>query len=140
MVSVRALPAIRLFKTPRTDHTLITKTVPSFEPAIYGSMIGYGRYHYRYASGREGVSYRIALASNKTGISVYVCAVDEGGWLVEQAKSELGNASVGKSCIRFKRLGDVDLAALTAVFKKAKKVAPPGAIDPRNPAKKKTKA
>jgi hypothetical protein len=117
-------------------HALIRKTVPSFEPAISGSMIGYGRYEYRYESGREGVSYRIALASNKTGISVYVCAVDERGWLAEQAKDDLGKASVGKSCIRFKRLADINLAALTTVFKKAKKVAPPGALDGKKPAKK----
>src|SRR5688572_9503697 len=80
-------------------HALITKTVPAFEPAMYGSMIGYGKYHYRYESGHEGVSYRVALASNKTGISIYVCAADERGWLAEQAKGELGKASVGKSCI-----------------------------------------
>jgi hypothetical protein len=110
-------------------HALIKKTVPAYEPAMYGSMIGYGRYQYRYESGREGVSYRIALSSNKTGISVYVCAVDEHGWLAEQAKDELGKASVGKSCIRFKRLADINLAALTTVLKKTKKVAPPGAFD-----------
>ncbi len=116
-------------------HTLITKTVPAFEPAMYGSMIGYGKYHYRYESGHEGVSYRIALASNKGGISVYICAADALGWLAEQAKGSLGKASVGKSCIRFKRLTDLDLGALTTLLKKAKRVGSPGEIDATDPKK-----
>jgi uncharacterized protein DUF1801 len=115
----------------RRLHALIRKTLPSFEPGVFGTMLGYGKYHYRYPSGREGVSYRVALASTKTGISVYVCAVDERGWLAEQAKDRLGKASVGKSCIRFKRLADIDLAALTNVLKRARTVLPPGAIDPK---------
>jgi hypothetical protein len=109
-------------------HALIRKTVPAFAPAVGGAMLGYGKYRYRYPSGREGESFRIALSSNKTGISVYVSAVDARGWIAEQAREELGKASVGKSCIRFKRLADIDLAALASVLERTKTAAAPGEI------------
>jgi len=94
-----------------------------------GSMIGYGKYHYRYESGREGVSCRVGLAGTKTGISVYVTCVDEGGWLAEQWKDRLGKADVGKSCIRFRRLADINLDALAKVLRIARKLRAPGQID-----------
>ena len=101
-------------------HRLIRKVLPDHEPCMVHGMIGYGPYHYRYATGREGDSARVALASNKTGFSVYVACVDEKGYLAEQAKAKLGKASVGKSCIRFKRLADIELDVLTAVLAKAR--------------------
>jgi len=109
-------------------HALIRRAVPSFEPYVAGSMIGYGKYHYRYESGREGTSCRVGLAGNKTGISVYVTCVDAGGWLAEQWRDRLGKAAVGKSCIRFKRLSDIDLGALTKILAIAKKLPAPGEV------------
>jgi len=121
-------------------HALIQKTLPSFEPAVGSGMLGYGKFHYRYESGREGDTFRIALASNKTGISIYVNAVDEGGWVAEQAKDRLGRASVGKSCIRFKKLSDIDLRALIDVLRHARKVPGAGEVaGPKNPGKKAAK-
>jgi hypothetical protein len=117
-------------------HALIQKTLPAFAPSVSATMIGYGKYHYRYPSGREGDSYRVALASNKTGISIYVSAVDAGGWLAEQEKERLGKASVGKSCIRFKRIADIDVAALTRVLRKARNATAPGEVGAPHPAKK----
>lgn len=111
-------------------HALIRETLPMFAPAVYGAMLGYGAYHYRYASGREGDSYRVAVAPNKSGISVYVNAVDVGGWLAEQARDGLGKASVGKSCIRFKRLADLDLAALAALLRRVRVATTPGEVAP----------
>ena len=69
----------------RKLHALIHKTLPALRPEVWGTMIGYGKYHYRYPTGRQGDCYRIAMASNKTGISVYINAVDERGYLAEQA-------------------------------------------------------
>jgi hypothetical protein len=108
---------------------LIRRTVPSFEPFMAGKMIGYGKYHYRYESGHEGDSCRIGLAGNKTGISVYVACVDDGGWLAEQWKDRLGKADVGKSCIRFRHLSDINLGALTKVLRIAHKLRAPGEVD-----------
>jgi hypothetical protein len=80
-------------------------------------MIGYGSYHYKYASGREGDWPVISLASRKNYISVYVCGAEGGEYVAERRKEELPKASVGKSCIRFKRVSDIDLKALESIIK-----------------------
>ena len=72
-------------------------------------MLGYGRFHYRYASGREGDASLVALSSRKNYISLYVLCTDEGGYLAEQYVDRLPKASIGKSCVRFKRTDDIDL-------------------------------
>jgi hypothetical protein len=98
-------------------HQLIRKTLPELRTCMVHGMIGYGPYHYRYESGREGDSARVALAANKTGYSVYIMAIDaKGKYVAEQAKPTLGKAVVGKSCIRFKRLEDISLEGLTAAL------------------------
>lgn len=99
-------------------HQLIRKAVPQFEPFLAKGAIGYGKYRYRCSTG-EADWYRIGLAPLKSGISLHVVAVDEKGWLAEQAKAEVGKAVVGKSCIRFKRLSDLDLDAVERLIRKA---------------------
>jgi len=103
-------------------HALITKAVPKLEPGIQAGMIGYGSYHYKYASGREGDWPIIALASQKNYISVYVCSSENGVYTAEKRKHELPKANIGKSCIRFKRLADVDLKILIDVVKEGVRV------------------
>jgi hypothetical protein len=93
-------------------HAIITETVPELEPCMAGSMIGYGKFHYRYASGREGDACRIALSSNKNYISIYALAADEEGYVAERYRDRLPKASIGKSCVRFKRVSDLDEATL----------------------------
>lgn len=63
----------------------------------------------------------VALASQKNYISLYVCAVKDGQYLAEKYKNELGKVSVGKSCIRFKKLTDLNLKTLEKVIKLAAK-------------------
>lgn len=116
---------------PRRDevaelHELIRATLPDLEPAVASGMIGYGRYRYRYASGREGESSLVALASRKQGISLYVqCVVDEGQYLAGTYADRLPKASIGKSCVRFKRLADVDRDALRDLLAEAGRIGPP---------------
>jgi hypothetical protein len=98
-------------------HDMIVKAVPKLKPSIQVGMIGYGTYHFKYASGREGDWPIIALASQKSYISVYVCASERGEYVAEKHKQEMPKASVGKSCIRFKRLSDIDLKTLEKVIK-----------------------
>jgi hypothetical protein len=112
----------------QTLHNLIQKTVPKLKPRILYGMIGYGTYHYRYASGREGDWSLIALASQKNYISVYVCCEQNGTYLAEEYKDKLPKASIGKSCIRFKALKDIDLSVLTEIIKKAEKIGGMGKI------------
>ncbi|HEV2778595.1 MAG TPA: DUF1801 domain-containing protein [Actinophytocola sp.] len=116
----------------RTDlralHELIRTTVPQLEPTMAFGMPGYGTYHYRYASGREGDAAVISFASNKNYISLYVAALTgEGGWLAESYRPRLPKASIGKSCIRFKRLSDMDTETLADLFTAAA-ANPPGEL------------
>lgn len=99
----------------------IRKTVPKLKPFIISGMIGYGKYRYKYASGQEGDWCTIALASQKNYISVYVCAADDKGYIAERYKKELPKASIGKSCIRFKKIEDIDLAVLKKVILQGEK-------------------
>ena len=111
--------------------SLIRKTVPNLKPYIISGMIGYGSYHYKYASGREGEWCILALASQKNYISVYACAVDSNGrYIAENCKDQLptkdttkkhGKISIGKSCIRFKSLEDLDRNILIKILKDAEK-------------------
>jgi Domain of unknown function (DU1801) len=104
----------------RALHELIRETVPELAPTMEFGMLGYGRYHYRYASGREGDSTVVALASNKSYISMYVQAgAPEGGYLAESYADRLPKASIGRSCIRFKRLSDVDTEVLAQLLRTA---------------------
>lgn len=99
-------------------HELIRKTVPNLKPHIQSGMLGYGSYHYKYASGNEGDWMIIGLSSRKNYISVYVNAVTpDGQYVAENYKSALPKASIGKSCIRFKKLEDVDQKTLARIIK-----------------------
>ncbi len=108
----------------QTLHDFIQKIFPKYEVKLWGSIIGYGTYHYKYASGREGDWFPIGLASQKNYISVYVCAMDAKEYLAEQHKGDFPKASIGKSCIRFKKLSDIDLNALKKLLLKADKLMP----------------
>jgi len=103
-------------------HKLILKTVPKLKPKMYGSIIGYGEYTYKYASGRTGEWMIIGLASQKNYISLYICAVEGKEYIAEKHKAEFPKASIGKSCIRFKKIEDIDIKALTNLLLKAEKL------------------
>jgi hypothetical protein len=104
---------------------LIRETLPALE--AHGT--NYGPFHYRYASGREGDAYRVSVASRKTGISLYVLAMtDDGQYLAESRADRFPKAKVGKSCVRFKRLDDVDEGELRSLLTEAGRLPAPGAV------------
>ena len=109
-------------------HEFIRKIVPNLPVGLYGAIIGYGNYHYKYSSGREGDWMLIGLASQKNYISLYICATENGEYLAEKNKEELPKASVGKSCIRFKKLEDVNLEVLKKLILKAEKLGGMGEV------------
>ena len=95
---------------------LIRETAPHLEPFIHSGVLAYGPQHYKYASGREVDWFRIGVASNKNYISLYISAVDGVGHIAERFKDALPKASIGKGCVRFKRLSDLDRAALAKMI------------------------
>ena len=100
-------------------HEVVTDAVPELEVRMWKSFIGYGTYHYVYASGREGDWFPIGLTNNKGYVSLYLCAGDEQGYLAESNADRLGKVSVGKSCIRVKRLEDIDLGVVAELSRRA---------------------
>ncbi len=92
-----------------TIHALMQDTVPTLKPHFAYNMIGYGSFPYKNYK-KEDIEWPvIALANQKNYVSLYVCAVKDGEYLAEKYKDKLGKVSVGKSCIRFKKLDDLNL-------------------------------
>jgi hypothetical protein len=80
------------------------------EPQLWGgTMVGFGRYHYTYASGRSGTWFITGFAPRKRETTVYIMpGFEPYAALLEQ----LGKHRLGKSCLYIKRLSDVDMQVL----------------------------
>lgn len=102
-------------------HQFIQKAAPSLKPHFAYNMLGYGSFPYKNYK-KEDITWPVvSLANQKNYVSVYVCAVKDGKYIAEQNAARLGKVSVGKSCIRFKKLEDVNLDVLEEVIKAAEK-------------------
>lgn len=112
-------------------HAAIRKAAPRLKPhlAYNGTMIGYGPYHYKYATGREGDCPIVAISSRAQGISLYVCGSRNGHAIAESARARLGQVSVGKVCIRFKRLSDLNLPVALELVREASALLDNGSTD-----------
>ena len=99
----------------------IKKNAPKLKSVFAYNMPGYGSFKYRNYK-NEIIDWPvIALASQKNYISIYVCALEDGKYIAEKYKKDLGKVSVGKSCIRFKKIEDLNLKTLEKVIKLAVK-------------------
>lgn len=79
-------------------------------PKMWGdSIVGFGRYHYKYASGREGDWMLSAFSPRKQNLTLYIMA---GFDRYEELLSKLGKFKTGKACLYVKTLADVDLTVL----------------------------
>ena len=102
-------------------HKFIQKAAPTLKPHFAYNMLGYGSFKYKNYK-KEILDWQtIGLASQKNYISLYVCAVENGEYIAEKHKGELGKVSVGKSCISFKKIEDLNLKTLEKVIKLAEK-------------------
>lgn len=88
------------------------------EPAkMWGdSMVGFGQYHYKYASGREGDSLLTGFSPRKANLTVYITA---GFDAYDDLLSKIGKYKTGKSCLYLKSLKDVDMAALKEMVQRS---------------------
>lgn len=86
------------------------------KPRMWGpSIIGFGSYHYKYESGREGDMCRIGLSARAQYLSVYLMpGYDD----FEDELSRLGKHKKGKSCLNIKRLSDIDINVLEEMIVK----------------------
>jgi len=98
-------------------HKLIRKVAPQLKPFIQIGILAYGPWHYKSASGREGDWFRIGVASNKNYVSLYICGMDGKEYVAPRYKKALPKANVGKCCVRFKRLSDLDEAVVAKLIR-----------------------
>lgn len=84
--------------------------VSGFEPVMWGpSIIGYGRYHYKYDSGREGDFLATGFSPRKANLSIYIMP---GYQDYSDIMDRLGKHKLGKSCLYVNKLADIDLDVL----------------------------
>lgn len=91
------------------------RRVTGFDPVMWGgSIIGYGSYHYRYDSGREGDAAATGFSPRKADLSIYIMPgyQDYGAILARLGKHRLGN-----SCLYLRRLSDVDMDVLADLIR-----------------------
>jgi len=86
-----------------------------FEPKMWGpTIIGFGTYHYKYASGHEGDAPLIGFSPRKAEFSLYVSAQGNDD---ENILDHLGKYKMAKACIYFKKLADLNLDTLEKLCK-----------------------
>ena len=104
----------------RADSRALTKLledVSKEKPALWGhGLIGFGTYHYKYPSGREGDWYLTGLSPRKQALTIYVMPGFEG---YDELMAELGEYKSGKSCIYVKQLEDIHLPTLKKLVRKS---------------------
>jgi hypothetical protein len=88
----------------------LMKQVTGLEPKMWGSsIVGFGSYHYRYESGREGDTILTGFSPRKQNLTIY----NMGGFeQLDDLLKKLGKHTTGKGCLYIKRLDDVDLPTL----------------------------
>ena len=86
-----------------------------FEPKMWGpTIIGFGSYHYKYASGHEGDAPLICFSPRKAEFSFYVFSPTEEN---KHLLNDLGKYKIGKACIYVKKLSDLNLVTLEKICK-----------------------
>jgi hypothetical protein len=93
----------------------LMKRATGAEARMWGaSIVGFGNYHYKYASGREGDWFVIGFAPRKQDLTVYLM----GGFDRHAAlMRRLGKHKTGRACVYIRRLADVDLAVLKELIR-----------------------
>lgn len=93
----------------------LMQSVSGYEPKMYGpSIVGFGSYHYKYASGHEGDAPLIGFSPRKAAISLYV---HTGLPEHEHLLKDLGKFKMGKACIYANKLSDINEPALVNLMK-----------------------
>ena len=92
----------------------LMQAVSGEPPRLWGSsIIGFGRYHYRYDSGREGDASRIAFSPRKAELVLYLSGISD------EDCEPLGKYRRGKGCLYIKRLSGIDMDVLEALIRQS---------------------
>lgn len=91
----------------------LMQEVTGEEPRMWGStIVGFGKYHYKYASGREGDTMLVGFSPRKQNLTLYIMT---GFDRYESLLNDLGNYTTGKACLYIKTLKDVDMTTLREI-------------------------
>ena len=95
----------------------LMKQVIGMEPRMWGSsIIGFGSYHYKYESGREGDMILAGFSPRKQNLTIYHMSGFEG---CDDLLKQLGKHTTGKGCLYIKHLDDVDLPTLKSLIEES---------------------
>jgi hypothetical protein len=96
----------------------IMQTLSGEKPKMWGkSLIGYGKVHLTYASGRNLDCFKVGFSPRKQNFSLYICS---GGMeRFTDLLEKLGKHSTGMGCLYIKRLGDVDTEILKKIIQRS---------------------
>lgn len=95
----------------------IMKEVTQTEPQMWGSsIVGFGDYHYKYASGREGDWFLTGFSPRKQNLTLYLMAGFEQS---NELLKKLGKHKIGQSCLYIKRIEDIDLRTLRQLIQQS---------------------
>jgi len=108
----RFLDSVDDEKKREDSYTVLNlmKKVTGAEPKMWGnSIVGFGTYHYKYASGREGDWMQTGFSPRKQNLTLYIMS---GFSRYEDLLSKLGKYKTGKSCLYIRKIEDIDLEVL----------------------------
>ena len=95
------------------------KTITGEAPKMWGpSIVGFGSYHYKYDSGREGDWFRTGFSPRKQNLSLYIM---DGVEKYQDLLARLGKHKIGKSCLYVNKLADIDLEVLREMIRQSMK-------------------
>jgi len=80
------------------------------------AIVGFGKYHYKYDSGREGEMLRVGFSPRKANLALYLIAKDD---TYDDARARLGKHKTGGSCLYINKLSDVDVKVLEGMIKRS---------------------
>lgn len=89
--------------------------ITGLEAKMWGpSIVGFGRYHYKYDSGHEGEYFLTGFSPRKTALTLYIMPGYRFGDMPEKLK-RLGKHKLGKSCLYINKLSDIDMDVLSEI-------------------------
>lgn len=93
------------------------QNISGVKPKMWGSsIVGFGNYHYKYASGREGDFMKMGFSPRKQNLTVYIMP---GFDRYDELMGKLGKFKTGKSCLYIKKMEDVDWSVLEELCKQS---------------------
>lgn len=98
----------------------IMKELTGEEPRMWGpSVVGFGNYHYKYESGREGDWFLTGFSPRKQNLTLYIMS---GFYHYDELLKKLGKHKTGKACLYINKLEDVDMDILRQMIRESVKM------------------